>query len=73
MILLPWPKQILEGTGNFRLDFDAMIVVELSCPAEAKVYAQMLAKEILDSTGMEIMLMRGSAKKGDIRLCGETV
>lgn len=69
MILLPWPKQVLEGTGNFRLDFDAMIVMELSCPAEAKVYAEMLAKEILDSTGMDIMMMRGSAKKGDIRLC----
>lgn len=69
MILLPWPKQVLEGIGNFRLDFDAVIAMDLSCPMEARVYAQMLAEEIAKCAGVEIMLVRGSARKGDIRLC----
>lgn len=69
MILLPRPKQILEGIGNFRLDFDAMITMDLSCPMEARVYAQMLAEEIAECEGAEIILTRGSARKGDIRLC----
>lgn len=72
MILLPWPKQILEGIGNFRLDLDAMIAMDLSCPMEARVYAQMLEEEIAECAGMEIMLTRGSARKGDIRLCVDT-
>ncbi len=54
MILLPRPKQILEGIGNFRLDFDAMITMDLSCPMEARVYAQMLAEEIAECAGRRL-------------------
>lgn len=68
MILLPWPKQMEEGNGNFSLDFDAMLVMEPSCPAGVAVYAQMLKDEIFSCTGFEIPLTRGCAKKGDIRL-----
>lgn len=69
MILLPLPKRLQEGNGNFQLSFDAMIVMEPSCPAGAAIYAQMLKEEVFSCTGMKIQVTRGDAKPGDIRLC----
>ncbi len=69
MVLLPWPKQVQEGNGNYVLGFDAMIVMEPSCPEGAAAYARMLKEEIISATGIGIPAVRGHAGKGDIRLC----
>ncbi|MDE7325631.1 MAG: beta-N-acetylhexosaminidase [Lachnospiraceae bacterium] len=68
MVLLPWPKKVQEQEGNYQLSFDAMIVLEPSCPEGADVYARMLQEEIVSCTGIGIGRMRGLAGKGDIRL-----
>ncbi len=69
MILLPVPKRLKEGEGDFSLGFDAGIVMEPSCPAGTSVFARMLQEEIVSSTGFEVPVMRGKAQAGDIRLC----
>lgn len=68
MVLLPWPKQVQEGNGNYLLGFDAMIVMELSCPEGTAVYARMLKEEILASAGINIPVTRGCVREGDIGL-----
>ncbi len=68
MILLPLPKHMEEKEGNLLLGMDAMIVLDASCPFEARLCGEQLQKEIAVWAGLELELVRGGFQEGDILL-----
>lgn len=68
MILLPTPKKVCTKEGNLKLNLGTMIVIDGSCPAHAMVYARMLKEEIHEWAGLDLAIVRGAARAGDILL-----
>lgn len=68
MILLPAPKQIAEQEGSLKLNLGTMIVIDGSCPAGTIVYAGMLKDEIREWAGLDLGIIRGASREGDILL-----
>ena len=68
MIILPVPKKVEEKEGAMLLKVSAMVVMDASCPQGANVYAKMLQEEISAWAGLNMGIVRGSSRKGDILL-----
>lgn len=68
MILLPLPKKVEERDGAMMLKVSAMVIMDVSCPQGANVYAKMLKEEISAWAGLNLGIGRGSFRKGDILL-----
>ncbi len=68
MILLPTPKQVVTKEGTLKLNLGTMIAIDGSCPAGTMVYARMLKEEIREWAGLNLAIVRGAARKGDILL-----
>lgn len=68
MILLPLPKKMEEQEGTLMLRMNTMIVMDMSCPQGANVYAKLLKEEILTWAGLTVEIGRGTFRKGDILL-----
>ena len=67
MDFLPMPHSVRYGEGVFALRYNARIVLEGTQPS-ALLYAQMLRDDIRRFTGLEMAILRGEARPGDIRL-----
>ncbi len=68
MILLPAPKQITELKGSLKLNLGSMIAIDASCPEGTIVYARMLKEELRKWAGLDLDIVRGAARQGDILL-----
>lgn len=67
MDFLPMPHSVRYGEGRFPLRYDTRILLEGTEPS-AFLYAQMLADEIRRDTGLELSILRGTARMGDMVL-----
>ncbi len=67
MNLLPKPKIINYGNGEFALSIFANIVLVNTEP-QAFIYAKMLQKTIREHTGLIIPILKGKAENGNIAL-----
>ncbi len=68
MILLPRPKKVLEREGALCLRFDTMIALDASCPADARVFGEMLREDAKKWAGLTLGVTRGAARRGDVAL-----
>ena len=67
MDFLPMPHHIAQGEGVFRLRFDTKIVLDQTKPG-ALLYARMLRDDLRGATGLDLAILRGKARQGDIAL-----
>lgn len=67
MDFLPMPHHISQGEGVFRLRFDTKIVLDQAKPG-ALLYARMLRDDLRVATGLDLAILRGKARQGDIVL-----
>lgn len=68
MIVLPVPQKMEEGNEQLLLQRDCMIVMDVSCPQGAFLYARLLQDEIWTWAGLTVGIGRGAFRKGDILL-----
>lgn len=68
MILLPVPKHVAQFDGQLLLHMDTAVVLDAGCPDGTLVYATQLQQEAAASAGLDLTVLRGAARKGDIRL-----
>lgn len=68
MILLPVPQKMEEGNAQLMLQRDSMIVIDVSCPQGAFLYARLLQDEIRTWAGLTVSIGRGTFREGDILL-----
>ncbi len=54
--LLPEPKEVKLGNGNFRLDGETKIVVQLGHQAEDRIAAETLVEEVEQQSGMHLQI-----------------
>ena len=59
MQFLPFPHSISEKEGMFRLRWNTPVVLTDKTAPGALLWARMLRQEILDSTGLELHILRG--------------
>ena len=67
MDFLPMPHSIKRGEGVFTLTWNTSLVLENTEPS-ALLYARMLRDAIGEFAGLKLSILRGKARRGDIRL-----
>lgn len=72
MYLLPKPKHLEEKEGSFALTYDRKIVISAQCGSECFLYAKMLRETILTWAGVELGILKGAPRPGDIVLTPDT-
>ncbi|WP_242858523.1 beta-N-acetylhexosaminidase [Robinsoniella peoriensis] len=60
MYILPAPQKIMKKEGAFALPHYGKIEMDASCPQDVSYAADILKREILDFTGMDYSLSRGT-------------
>lgn len=68
MYLLPEPKKIQIETGSYIVDYRRRIVIGNSCGENVFLYGTILQETIRQWCGLNVPVVRGSAKAGDILL-----
>ena len=63
--LVPWPKSVTMGTGDFAITSSTRIVAE---DASLLPLAQVMAKDMFMATGLTLTALQGTAAAGDIAL-----
>lgn len=67
MDFLPKPRRVAYPQGQFSLDHRTSITL-LNTRPSALLYAQMLQETILEETGLEVAILRGQPRAGEIVL-----
>lgn len=67
MDFLPMPHHIAYGEGVFRIGIDTKIVLEGTEPS-ALLYAKLLQEAAADFTGLQLEILKGAVRPGDIVL-----
>lgn len=68
MYLLPVPQKITYMEGMFTLPYYGEIVLHTSCKEEVLAYAKLLKENILNQTGFDYSITKGTALKNSIEL-----
>ena len=73
MKLLPQPQKLCMQDGVFYTDYTSRIVIDSSCGANVLLYAQQLQETVKKWCGLEIAIVRGVGRAGDIVLKQQNV
>lgn len=68
MYLIPKPRRWNQREGEFVIPYHATIVLDASCDTEGYDYAVLLQKEMEDSLGFGLPVIRGKSKHGAVTL-----
>lgn len=68
MYLLPKPHNINRKNEKFYLDSRSKIVIDTNCETNGTLYAKMLQETISKWAGLELAIVKGEARSGDIHL-----
>lgn len=68
MYILPIPKQLQLREERYYYSYDSTIVIEDSCSRDSFAYGRLLQKEIEESIGFSLGILRGASKKAAFTL-----
>ena len=68
MKLLPKPQKLCVKEGVFYTDYTSRIVIDSSCGANVFLYAQQLQETVNKWCGLDVAIVRGTGRAGDIVL-----
>ena len=68
MDFLPMPHVVKKGQGVFQIRWNTPVILSERTAPGALLWARMLQKEILDSTGLDVRILRGGDIPGSFRL-----
>ena len=68
MKLLPQPQKLCMQEGVFYTNYTSRIVIDSSCGANVFLYAQQLQETVKKWCGLEVAIVRGTGRTGDIVL-----
>ncbi|HKM04345.1 MAG TPA: family 20 glycosylhydrolase [Lachnospiraceae bacterium] len=68
MYLLPKPHNIKRKNEKFYLDCCTKIVIDINCKKNVYIYAKMLQETASKWAGLELAIVKGEARSGDIHL-----
>lgn len=68
MNLIPMPRLIKSGTGNYILKYHTYLVISPECPRVLDIQAAQFSQNLKKCLGYSVLITRGQGRKGDIVL-----